>query len=84
VKNLVSYRKSFYGNNYTKVLKIDWSKGFKRHWNGKNAAVTNAFNTLSFLFPQAERFFIDIAHNIFCRINVTNNPELVHAVKNYH
>lgn len=40
---------------------VDWSQGFDRHWNGGNAAATHAFNTLSFLFPQGERFFIEVA-----------------------
>lgn len=66
-----------------RVPKIDWSKGFDRHWNGKNAAVTHAFNALSFLFPQAEKFFIEIARDIFSSSNITNDPELTQAVKNF-
>ena len=66
-----------------RVPKIDWSKGFDRHWNGKNAAVTHAFNALSFLFPQAERFFIDTAREFVRSVNVANDPELEQAVRSF-
>ncbi len=66
-----------------RILKIDWSKGFDRHWNGGNAAVTHAFNTLSFLFPQAERFFIDVSREIVGSANVLSTPELEQEVKDF-
>lgn len=44
-----------------RLPEIDWTRGFPRHWNGGSAAVTHAFNALSFLFPQAEHFFIETA-----------------------
>lgn len=66
-----------------RVPKIDWSKGFDRHWNGRNAAVTHAFNALSFLFPQAEKFFIDVVRENVRNINVENDPELAQAIKGF-
>ena len=42
---------------------INWDKGFINHWN-ENSAATHAFNALSFMFPQGERFFIKVVKNI--------------------
>ena len=67
----------------TRVPQVDWSKGFERHWNGGNAAVTHPFNALSFLFPQAERFFIDVAREVTSKIDLSNNPELTRAVQGF-
>jgi hypothetical protein len=66
-----------------RVPKIDWSKNFDRHWNGGNAGVTHAFNALSFLFPQGERFFIDVVREVVQSVNLSNDPELSQAVKRF-
>lgn len=66
-----------------RIPQIDWSHGFDRHWNGDNPAVTHAFNALSFLFPQAERFFIEVAREVACGLDKTRNPELERAVKGF-
>lgn len=62
---------------------IDWSKGFERHWNGGDPAVTHAFNSLSFLFPQGENFFIEVAREVVRSMATDNNPELQQAVKGF-
>jgi uncharacterized protein len=64
-----------------RVPQIDWNNGFDRHWNGGNAAVTHTFNALSFLFPQAEKFFIDVAREVAFDIALSNDSELGKAVK---
>lgn len=64
-----------------RVPQIDWSKGFDRRWNGGNASATHAFNALSLLFPQGERFFIDIAREVFTGLGSQINLELENVVK---
>ena len=66
-----------------RVPQVDWSKGFDRHWNGGDPAVTHAFNALSFLFPQAEKFFIEVAREVVRSIATDDNPELQHRVKGF-
>jgi len=66
-----------------RVPQIDWSRGFERHWNGGNPAVTHVFNALSFLFPQGEKFFIDVARDVFRGITLGGNPELERAIKGF-
>ena len=66
-----------------RVPQVDWSHGFDRHWNGGNPAVTHAFNALSFLFPQAERFFIGVAREMVSGMDLSNNSELEEAVKGF-
>jgi uncharacterized protein len=66
-----------------RVPQVDWSKGFERHWNGGDPAVTHAFNALSFLFPQAEKFFIEVAREVVRSIATDDNLELQQAVKDF-
>lgn len=66
-----------------RIPHVDWSHGFDRHWNGGNAAVTHAFNALSFLFPQAEHFFIDVAREVVSGIDLSHNPDLERAVSGF-
>lgn len=66
-----------------RIPKIDWNQGFERHWNGGNPAATHAFNALSFLFPQAERFFVQIAREVIASLDTTDNPELADAVQGF-
>ena len=66
-----------------RVPKIDWNQGFDRHWNGGNPAVTHAFNALSFLFPKAERFFIDVAREVVVGVDLESNPALAERVKGF-
>jgi len=40
-------------------LAVDLSQGFPRYWNGGDAYRTHLFNSLSLLFPQGERGFIE-------------------------
>ncbi len=66
-----------------RVPLVNWSRGFDRHWNGDNPAVTHAFNAVSFLFPQGERFFIEVAREVARGLDYTNNPELEQAVQGF-
>jgi predicted metal-dependent hydrolase len=66
-----------------RIPQIDWDKGFDRNWYGGNAAATHAFNALSFLFPQGERFFIDVAHEVARTLDLTNDPDLGKAIKGF-
>ena len=47
-----------------RVPKVDWQRGFPRHWNGGDPVATHFFNALSFLFPRGERFFVDQAREL--------------------
>lgn len=67
---------------FASVPQIDWTHGFDRHWNGGIPAVTHAFNALSFLFPQAERFFIEVAREVVRGLD-TRTPELECAVNGF-
>lgn len=62
---------------------VDWCQGFERHWNGGNPAVTHTFNALSFLFPQGERFFIEVAREVLRGLDTTSNSLLEQAVKDF-
>jgi predicted metal-dependent hydrolase len=62
---------------------VNWGKGFGRHWNGGNPVVTHAFNALSFLFPQAERFFIDVAREVAQSGDGARSPEIECAVRGF-
>lgn len=66
-----------------RIPRIDWHQGFGRHWNGGNPAVTHAFNALSFLFPQAERFFIEVVREVIQGLDNIKNRELECAVKGF-
>ncbi len=66
-----------------RLPQIDWNRGFGRHWNGGNPAVTHAFNALSFLFPQAERYFIEVAVEVARGLDNTKTPALTQAVKGF-
>lgn len=66
-----------------RIPQIDWNKGFDRNWYGGNAAVTHAFNALSFLFPQGEKFFIDVAQEVAGTLDLANDPELGKAIKGF-
>lgn len=63
--------------------KVDWSQGFDRHWSGGNPAVTHAFNALSFIFPQAERFFIQVVREVASGLDTSNDRELTEAVQGF-
>lgn len=64
-----------------RIPKIDWSKGFERNWCGGNPAATHAFNALSFLFPQGEKMFVDVAREVAATLDLSGNLELAKAVK---
>ncbi len=67
----------------TRVPQIDWKLGFERRWNGGNPAVTHFFNALSFLFPQGEKYFIDIAKEVLGSIAHDSHFEIHLAVKSF-
>ena len=64
-----------------RIPQIDWNKGFDRNWCGGNAGATHAFNALSFLFPQGEGMFIEVARQVAATLDLGNDPELEKAVK---
>lgn len=66
-----------------RIPRIDWSQGFDRHWNSGNPVDTHAFNALSFLFPQAERFFVEVAREVIRGLDMTRNPALEEAVRGF-
>ena len=66
-----------------RIPQIDWNSGFDRHWHGGNAAVTHAFNALSILFPQAEKFFIEVAREVASDVALARDTELGKAVKGF-
>lgn len=66
-----------------RVPQVDWCQGFERHWNGGNPAVTHAFNALSFIFPQGERFFIEVAREVLRGLDTTSDSELEQAVQGF-
>lgn len=47
-----------------RIPQTDWTKFFDRHWNLDNPVMAHAFNALSFLLPQGEKFFADVAHEV--------------------
>jgi uncharacterized protein len=64
-----------------RIPQVDWDRGFDRNWCGGNAAVTHAFNALSFLFPQGEKFFIEEAREVAGTLDLTGDPELAKSVQ---
>jgi len=60
---------------------IDWHSGFDRHWNGGDPPATHAFNALSFLFPDAERFFIEVVREVLPQVQLVRRNDLESAVK---
>ena len=64
-----------------RVLGIDWSQEVQRHWNGGNAAATHAFNALSLLFPDGERYFVEVAREVARA--ATLDKELAQAVDTF-
>lgn len=64
----------------TRVPQIDWEKGFNRHWNGGNPVVSHTFNALSFLFPQGEKYFIDVVREVAGQVNLSGSPQLAREI----
>lgn len=60
--------------------RIDWNRALARHWNGGDPAATHVFSALSFLFPQGERFFIEVVRDASGRTPITD-PALAEAVR---
>ncbi len=63
--------------------RIDWRQGFARHWNAGDAAATHAFDAMSFLFPQGEVFFIDVARKVAAGLDLDAQPALREAVRDF-
>ena len=59
---------------------VDWTTGFERRWNAGDAASTHAFNALSFLFPQAESYFIEVVRDVQRRIDLAGDRGVTRAV----
>jgi hypothetical protein len=66
-----------------RIPNIAWNEGFDRHWFDNDPVATHAFNALSFLFPQAERFFIEAAREVVRDTNIAFEPALTLAVKEF-
>ncbi len=66
-----------------RIPQIDWNSGFDRHWNGGNAAVTHAFNALSMLFPQAEKFFVEVAREVASGVALSRDSGLARALQGF-
>jgi len=64
-----------------RIPNINWSDGFEKHWIADNPAATHAFNTLSFMFPLAEKNFIKVVKEVSQEKNLTLSSELEHDVK---
>ena len=81
--SLHSYRQAAGTAIGARIPQVDWSKGFDRHWCGGDAAATHAFNALSFLFPQGERFFIEATREVARGVDLSGNPGLAQAVAGF-
>ena len=55
-----------------RLARIDLARDFERHGNGGDPAVAHAFNALSFLFPHAQRIFIDVARAVVWDLGQAN------------
>lgn len=66
-----------------RIPQVDWSTGFERHWCGGSAAVTHAFNALSFLFPQGERYFIEVTREVARGVDFSGHRGLAQAVAGF-
>ena len=66
-----------------RVPRIDWSHGFDRFWLEGNPAVSHVFDALSFMFPQGEKFFIDVAREVAAGMGGGADPALAAAVREF-
>lgn len=66
-----------------RMPQVDWTQEFGRHWNDGNPAATHAFNALSFLFPDAERYFVDVVRELSGALKPETASELVEEVKKF-
>ncbi len=56
-----------------RTSQVEWNQGFERHRNGGNPAVSHSFNALSLLFPQGEKYFIDVAREVARAVKLSAN-----------
>jgi predicted metal-dependent hydrolase len=47
-----------------RIPAIDWQQPMARHWLGGDAVASHFYNALSLLFPQGEKYFIDVARDV--------------------
>jgi len=66
-----------------RVPSIDWDRGFPRHWNAGDPALTHPFNALSLLFPIGERYFIDVVREVAADPRIDLSPELEQEIKGF-
>jgi predicted metal-dependent hydrolase len=66
-----------------RVPEIDWSVDFDRHWNGGNPPATHAFNALSFLFPEAEKYFVEVVREVAAAVELEADPTFAGQVKGF-
>ena len=66
-----------------RVPLIDWRNGFERHWNGGNPARTHIFNAMSLLFPDGERFFVEVAKEIASQPDFKADAELTASLRGF-
>jgi predicted metal-dependent hydrolase len=64
-------------------LNVDLSKGFDRHWVGGDAYRSVLFNSLSFLFPVGEQFFIDSVRRFAPAIEAQGMTQLSEDIRHF-
>ena len=64
-----------------RVPLLTWDQDFKKYWNGDNPSATHAFDALSFMFPQGERFAIKVAKEVNQQKGLSLTPELKEDVR---
>lgn len=68
---------------FARLPHTDFSHGFSRRWNGGDAAATHVFNALSWMFPQGERFFIDVAREVSATLALPPDSALAGEIKTF-
>jgi predicted metal-dependent hydrolase len=66
-----------------RVPEIDWSQDFERYWYDGSPAMTHWFNAMSLLFPLGERFFRDTALEVAAGLDLSRDPPLQAAVRDF-
>jgi len=64
-------------------LDVDLTQGFDRHWVGGDAYRSTLFNSLSYLFPVGEQFFIDAVRRFAPRVAELGMTELSEEIRHF-
>jgi predicted metal-dependent hydrolase len=64
-------------------LDVDLTQGFDRHWVGGDAYRSVLFNSLSYLFPVGEQFFIDAVRRFQPRVAELGMTELSEEIRHF-